>query len=115
MEALKFSSFTWPNNPETFRMTFLRDYAVTADSDGSWTATQGSRLGREITCEGFFYGEDAHANFSTLASMFLQATIGNLVHPLWDIVRVFMGELEVLEEPKENLIHYRILFIELPY
>ncbi len=114
MNLLQFASFTFPNNPESYRMTFQRDYTVKALSGGGWSASPGSRLARKIECEGVFYGSDAHQSFSALASLFLSATSGVLRHPKWNEMSAFIAELEALEEPGEQLVRYRIVFIELP-
>ncbi len=114
MNALEFAGFIWPNNPETCRLSFHRDYSIDAASGGSWTADPGSRLARKVECEGVFYGENAYNTFNRLANLFLGNASGQLVHPKWDAMSAFIAELEVLEEPCENLLRYRILFVELP-
>lgn len=114
MATLQFADFVWPNNPETYRMTFQRDYSIEAVDGGTWSADQGSRLARKFECEGVFYGESAYENFSALAALFMNGTSGQLVHPQWEAATAFLAELEVLEEPCENLLRYRILFVELP-
>ncbi len=113
MEALQFSTFVWPNNPETYRMRFRREYEMKSLAGGSWSVTLGGRVGREIVCEGVFYGDTAHDSFGALTTLFLSGTIGVLIHPRWDRMRALIAELEALEEPKENFVRYRILFVEI--
>lgn len=114
MANLKFGSFEFPINPESCRLSFHRDYKVTVNDSGKWISTQGTRLARRMECRGNFCGVSAHSNFNTLASLFINGASHALLHQKWDPFVAFIAELEVLEEPQENLLQYRILFVELP-
>ena len=112
MENLNFAAFQFPCNPESCCLSFHRDYTVKATDNGQWQADKGVRLARRLECKGWFCGYNAYDSFKELAALFMNGTIGTLTHPKWEAFPAFIGELEVLEEPQENLLQYRILFIE---
>lgn len=110
---LQFSTFVFPCNPESCRLSYHRSYKVEVNDSGSWTATKGVRLSRRMECKGCFCGENAYDQFKTLSALFMNGSTGALVHPQWTQFSAFIAELEVLEEPQENFLQYRVLFVEL--
>lgn len=114
MANLKFGDFTFPINPESCRLSFHRDYEVKATENGTWNSSAGVRLARRMECKGCFYGTEAYGQFSALANLFMTAAGRTLTHHKWNPFPAFIAELEVLEEPQEDLLQYRILFVELP-
>ena len=114
MANLIFGNFTFPIAPESCLLSFHRDYDVSATQNGSWTSSAGVRLARRMECRGSFCGPQAHSQFSTLATLFMNGTKQTLTHYKWSPFPAFIAELEVLEEAQKNLLQYRILFVELP-
>lgn len=114
MTALQFSSFTWPNNPETFRIVYARDLDIKGDNAGRWTVTNHGRMGRVFLCEGVFHGSTAYNSIITLSNLFVTGGTGTLKHPQWSAISVLMTDFEVIEEPGENLVRYKIKFLEMP-
>ena len=114
MSNLKFGSFEFPINPESCRLSFHRNYKVAVTESGRWSSSPGVRLARQMECRGSFCGAAAYGHFNTLANLFINGTSQSLLHQKWTPFAAFIAELEVLEEPRENLLQYRILFVELP-
>ena len=114
MTALQFGTFTWPNNPETFRIVYARDLDIEGDDEGRWSVTNHGRLGRVFLCEGVFHGSTAYSSSIALSNLFLTGGTGTLKHPCWASVTALMTDLEIIEEPGENLVRYKIKFLEMP-
>lgn len=114
MAAMQFRDYVWQNDPESLRIRFRREYQVEPRSDGLWSVTNIARMARTFEGEGVFYGETAYTQFSLLARMLYDGVAGTLVLPHWESARALLTELEILEEPRENYLHYRFAFVELP-
>ena len=111
---MQFGTFTWPNDPEIFRMKFTRKVTVAAGGNGLWTVNNAARLGRTFECEGVFFGSTAYNSIRALANLHISGTAAMLRHPEWDATSAILSEMEVSEGPGENLLHYKLTFIELP-
>lgn len=111
---MQFGTFTWPNDPEIFRMKFTRKVTVAAGGNGLWTVSNVARLGRTFECEGVFFGSSAYQSIHALATLYIAGTPARLVHPHWDAVTALLSEMEVTEGPGENLVKYKLTFLELP-
>ena len=114
MANLTFGTFMFPIDPESCRLSFHRDYAVEVTEGGIWKSSPGVRLSRRMECRGCFCGSQAHSQFNALSNLFMTAANQSLTHYKWGSFPAFIAELEALEEPQENLVQYRILFVELP-
>lgn len=112
MDKMKFSAFTWPNNPETFKIRAIREPEYTIDDDGKFNYTGIGPLCREFTGSGVFYGEYAHQYFNTLQTIMATGTAGNLVHPVWGTATVFLTGLEMQQESREGYVAYSFTFRE---
>lgn len=111
---LQFSTFVWPENPERFRMRCPLDYELEPNTaNGLWLLSKVCRMPRRFECEGYFSGSSAYAYFTALSALFLTGTAAELIHPNWGSFPALLTLLEVLEEPRENLIHYRAEFLEM--
>ena len=76
--------------------------------------TNHGRLGRVFLCEGVFHGSTAYSSSIALSNLFLTGGTGTLKHPCWASVTALMTDLEIIEEPGENLVRYKIKFLEMP-
>ena len=65
-------------------------------------------------CEGVFHGSTAYNSIITLSNLFVTGGTGTLKHPQWSATSVLMTDFEVIEEPGENLVRYKIKFLEMP-
>ncbi|MBO2527026.1 MAG: hypothetical protein CW335_02460 [Clostridiales bacterium] len=111
---MQFGTFIWPNDPEIFRMKFARKVEVEAANGGTWTVNNIARMGRTFECEGVFFGSNAYNSIRALASLHIAGHPAALIHPQWDNTTALLSEMEVTEGPGENLLHYKLTFIELP-
>lgn len=111
---MQFGTFTWPNDPETFCMKFTRKVKVEAANNGLWTVDNIARMARTFECEGVFYGSTAYQSIRDLAVLHIAGNPAQLTHPQWDPVTALLSEMEVTEGPGENLLRYKLTFIELP-
>lgn len=111
---LQLGDFIWPNDPETLRVTYLRKVDIEAAEDGLWTVTNVARMGRSFEGEGLFFGENAYESFRSLAQYLYSGEKVTLVHPQWTKANVLLTELEVTEECRKNVLHYRFRLVEMP-
>jgi len=111
---MRFGTFIWPNDPEVFRMKFTRKVKVEAGNSDLWTVDNVARMGRTFSCEGVFCGSSAYDSIRALATLHIAGNPAPLIHPQWDAVNVLLSEMEVTEGPGENLLRYKLTFIELP-
>lgn len=112
---MSFSTFVWPNNPESCRLKFSRVFKDLPQENSLWNPAQITRLECEYECEGFFSGNDAYENFRALDTLFRNAIVDELLHPDWNPAEVLITKLELTEEPMENFLRYRIVFSEIPF
>ena len=75
------------------------------------SAHLGNRL-RRISGEGELYGADCLTQFQALQSLFDSKEIGLLMLPHMPAIRAYLKELQLIAEPKENVISYRFVFTE---
>lgn len=109
---MQFKTFVWPNNPETYEISYRRNTVVLDQLGGMWTVQELGRTARTFSGEGVFFGETAYEDFRLLALLFYDDGYGILTHPQWMPVFAHLSELSLTQEPQENLVRYRFKFIE---
>lgn len=112
MDKLVFKTFTWPVNPEVCQEAFEREPIYAKTDDGKSVFSGMGAMKRVITGSGAFFGSDAYANFSNLATLFADATLGTLTHPVWGARKVYFTELQMTQSPKEDYVAYSFTFTE---
>lgn len=112
MDRMKFKTFTWPENPEEFRIQAVRapQYIVTELGDYDYTGL--GPLCRVISGSGVFCGEYAVQNYNTLQVLMANGTAGELAHPLWGTISAFLTGLTMDMEGREQYIAYTFTFRE---
>ncbi len=111
MTLMSYKTFVWPQNPHTYRETVSRaPQYVTRDGVTYFNGMGGMR--RVITGSGTFHGADAYDRFQALLLLAEDGTAGNLEHPVWGIRYCYLTELELTQEPKENVVSYRFEFTQ---
>ena len=111
MDLLKFKSYTWPNNPRTYREVLSREpLYVTQDGVTSYKGISSTH--RIITGSGVFYGTNAYDDFKELMELAEDNSPGSLVHPLWGTRYCYLTKLELNQEPKENFVSYSFEFTQ---
>lgn len=115
LAPLKYKTYTWPHNPQTYRILFEKDTAVYSYpySNTSEIDDLGKKP-REVNGTGEFIGEGAYEEFKKLASIFYDKGPGSLIHPIWQIQRAIFTKLEVEQEPTPDYVKYSFSFIEGP-
>lgn len=111
MDKLSFKSFVWPRNPHIYEEKTSRDPYYHTESGVSYFDGM-SELKRTITGEGTFCGEDAYNTYKQLQLLIEDPAPGNLEHPIWGIRYCYFTGLELTQEPKENVVHYKFTFTQ---
>lgn len=111
MAHLSYKTFVWPQNPRTYQEECSRE-AKYHTSDGVTYFDGMGDMRRIITGSGVFYGEDAFAQFKLLQKLMEESTPGNLEHPVWGIRYCYFTGLELVQEPKDNVVSYRFEFTQ---
>lgn len=112
MEKMRFKTFIWPQNPHTYRETWVREPVYSRNDLDYLVFEEMGPMKRTITGQGVFFGDEAFANFRTLAKLFEDKTTGTLNHPVWGNRNVYFTQLELTQEPKENYVSYSFAFRE---
>lgn len=112
MDKLSYKTFTWPENPERYRVESKREPVYSTAEDGTVTFAGLGPRKRVITGSGCFEGSDAYTNFKALEALTAQTGSGALVHPVWGTVTAFFTELTLEQEPKADYVAYSFTFRE---
>lgn len=110
MDKLLYKSFSWPQNPEYYRQSFVREPVYVKDEEGNVTFEGLGPLKRTITGSGAFFGDTAYTDFQKLAALCDTAVAGALVHPIWGRVSAFLTKLEMTQEPRADYVAYSFTF-----
>ena len=111
MSKLKFKTFTWPVNPETYREEFTREPVYTKTNAGAEFSGMGPAK-REITGSGAFFGPNAVSQYNALAALFSDAQMGTLTHPVLGNRTVYFTALTMTQSPKADYVAYSFEFQE---
>lgn len=112
MNKMKYKVWTWPENPETFRIEAVREPLYTIAGDGTISYQGLGPMCRIFSGKGVFQGVDAVDDFNALAVMMANGTVGDLVHPVWGTMKAYLTELTMEEESREDYIVYTFAFRE---
>lgn len=111
MDKLTYKTFTWPQNPHTYKEEYIREpHYITVDHVTYYESM--GQMQRIITGSGTFFGENAISDFQKLAKLFEEKDAGNLQHPLWGIRFCYFTGLELTQEPAKDRISYRFQFTQ---
>ena len=112
LTPMRYKDYIWPNNPETYRISFRRSVAAHKAPFGRYALQDLGMSYRVLEGEGEFAGEDAYEEFKKLATVFYSGGPGVLVHPVWMVTRAYFVTLEVVQEPLPDYVRYRFAFWE---
>ncbi len=110
LSPMRFKSFVWPHNPQTYAITFERNMAVHKVPFGRYYLQSLGQTRRVLRGEGEFVGEGAYDTFKRLANVFYEETPGMLIHPVWMTSVAWFVHLEVLQEPRPDYVRYSFEF-----
>lgn len=112
LSPMRYKNYTWPNNPETYAISFERSVAEHKIPYGR-SFLQDLGMGcRRMEGEGEFFGDNAYAEFKKLATVFYEGGAGTLVHPVWQTTNAYFTKLELSQKPLRNYVRYRFAFVE---
>lgn len=109
---MKFSTFTFPQNPETFAIKAVCEPEYTVDSDGIISYTGMGPLCRIISGTGVFTGSYAHQNFNALSVIMATRQSAALVHPIWGTFQAYLTGLRMEQDSREGCVVYAFTFRE---
>ena len=112
MANLSFGTFTWPNDPECYEESCVREPVYSQTEDGRTVFSSMGPVKRTITGSGAFFGSNAYNSFKSLLALVSQEKPASLVHPIWGTRSVFLTELKSTMEPRENYVAYSFTFRE---
>ena len=112
MEKLKFKDFTFPENPETMSIQFVRPVLFERKTDGT-VEFYGLGPGcRTLTGSGAFFGPLAYTRIITLSNMVYDSEPGTLELPILQDWSAYLTQVEATQTPTENYVAYRFTFRE---
>ena len=100
LSSMRYKSYVWPHNPETFTVEYRRQVAAHKIPMGGCVLQEMGVTYRVLQGEGEFAGADAYREFERLAAVFQDEGPGLLVHPVWRTERAYFVSLSVTEEPR---------------
>lgn len=112
LSSMRYKSYVWPHNPETFTVEYRRQVAAHKIPMGGCVLQEMGVTYRVLQGEGEFAGADAYREFERLAAVFQDEGPGLLVHPVWRTVSAYFVTLELMEEPLPDYVRYRFSFWE---
>lgn len=112
LSSMRYKSYVWPHNPETFTVEYRRQVAAHKIPMGGCVLQEMGVTYRVLQGEGEFAGADAYREFERLAAVFQDEGPGLLVHPVWRTERAYFVSLSVTEEPRPDYVRYRFVFWE---
>lgn len=112
MNKLIYKTFTWPQNPENYRHSYVREPVYTKNDAGEAVLSGTGPKKLTVTGSGSFFGDTAYTDFQKLIKVFEEAGSGGLTHPVWGTVTCYFTKLELTQEPKSNFVAYSFEFQE---
>ena len=112
LTPMRYKTYTWPHNPETFVVEYHRQMAAHKVPYGRSVLQDLGNTYRVLRGEGVFAGPDAYEQFRRLAAVFEEGGAGMLIHPVWQTDQAYFVSLTVTEEPRPDYVRYSFTFWE---
>ncbi len=112
MATMKFMTFTFPEDPEEFRIMAQRQPQYTVGSDGLISYQGLGPMCRVISGSGVFRGSTAVDRFNSLSVIMAAGRAGDLIHPTWGTMTAYLTELEMKQVHHPGEIAYQFTFRE---
>ncbi len=112
MRNMAFKTFTWPQNPHTYRVECKREAMYGPDSDGNYGFVGMGSVVRSLTGSGVFTGELALENFQSLEALCIDGSAGVLVQPEGENITAYLTELVMELDERPYYVAYRFVFRE---
>ena len=109
---MRFCGYTLHHNPSNLKVeSFSSVHELYSPCCKPESIHLGNRL-RRIRGEGELYGADCIAQFRRLHTLYEQQEKGLLSLPHMPSMTAYLRELDMIAEPKENVLGYRFEFVE---
>ncbi len=112
MRNMAFRSFTWPQNPHTYRVECKREPMYGVDSNGGYGYIGMGPVVRSVTGSGAFSGELAMDSFQELEALCMGGNAGTLIPPEGENITAFLTELVMELDARPQYVAYRFVFRE---
>ena len=109
---MSFKNHFWTYNPSTVKLLSDREIVEQKIPLGNNLIQNFGRNSRVITGEGYLFGEDCFSQYDSLWKVHKEETSGLLTIPKFSVMNSYFTSLEIVGEPKENLISYKFTFVE---
>ncbi|HAL11680.1 MAG TPA: hypothetical protein DCP22_05095 [Ruminococcaceae bacterium] len=113
MTTMSYKTFSFPHNPEKITVS-TETRIATAHCPEYGPIHQNLGLARRvIRAEGYFYGENAKAQYAALETLMWQSTAGLLRVPGMGVVVAYLTALNMTGEGDGTVLRYTAEFTEL--
>ena len=109
---MSFKNHFWTYNPSTVKLLSDREIVEQKIPLGNNLIQNFGRNSRVITGEGYLFGENCFSQYDSLWKVHKEETSGLLTIPKFSVMNSYFTSLEIVGEPKENLISYKFTFVE---
>ena len=109
---MSFGDMIFPVNPYVLRITNQRTVAEQKIPEGRSLVSGRGTLGRRISGEGEFFGENRERDYLRLRGLFEKGGRGILYVPGQEPVYAVFAKLELLGDDTEGVIRYAFSFVE---
>ena len=109
---MSFKNHFWTYNPSTVKLLSNREIVEQKIPMGNNLIQNFGRNSRVVTGEGYLFGEDCFSQYDSLWKVHKEETSGLLTIPKFSVMNSYFTSLEIVGEPKENLISYKFTFVE---
>lgn len=111
---MRFKSFQWPHNPQTYTITYTREVVSHKIPFGRYQLQSLGISHRVMKGVGEFTGQGAYDTFKELATLFYEESPGVLVHPVWQTTQAWLVDLKLEQAPRRDYVKYSFTFWECP-
>lgn len=110
--SMRYKGFTWHHNPKVLQIKNSKDTLILKYPYSFQQVKEMFRESCVIKGEGELYGENCIEQFNALNKLFREKGEGVLSVCALPSINAFFTKLELLCEPKENVISYSFEFVE---
>lgn len=111
-DRMSYKGFVFAVNPSVIKIRHRARLVQNSVPFGADSVRNFGRKACEISGEGSFIGENCAEQFEKLREVFISGSSGLLLLPGLEPFYAFFEELQLLEEPSEELIKYSFVFCE---